>query len=210
MSQLGKLVLVVGFAVSASAVAADQPKGDYSALRPSLESSIEQPPEALGRGVLVDLTAKVKDIDMKKRLVTLEGPLGREVTVEVSPAAHNLRKVKVGDDVRIKYYEGAAVELLPPGDVVKRGTEERGGIVRAAPGETPGGIAARQVTRTVKILSVDPYKKTIAFRGEDGRYREVSMKQPHLQHYLSELQDGDTVQVVYTEALAVSLEPAQK
>jgi hypothetical protein len=143
-------------------------------------------------------------------LVTVEGPLGREVTVEVDPGAPNLRQVKAGDDVRIKYYEGAAVELLPPGDAAKLGTQQRGGLVRAAPGEKPGGVAAREVTRTVKILSVDPYKKTIAFRGEDGRYREVSMKQPHLQHYLKELRAGDTVQMVYTEALAVSVEPAPK
>ena len=52
------------------------------------------------------------------------------------------------------------------------------------------------------------------FRGEkntnrqgagDGRWREVSMERPDLEHHLEEIKDGDTLKVVFTEALAVSI-----
>ena len=46
--------------------------------------------------------------------------------------------------------------------------------------------------RTVNIVSVDPYKKTISFLGPENRLREVSVDTPELKHYLKELKDGDT------------------
>jgi hypothetical protein len=102
------------------------------------------------------------------------------------------------------------VDLVPPGEKPSLGVKVEEGGARAPLGKKPAGIVAREVTSTVKILDVDPYKKTIAFRGGDGRYREVSMKEPHLQHYLKELKPGDRVQVVYTEAVAVSVRPMKK
>jgi hypothetical protein len=76
----------------------------------------------------------------------------------------------------------------------------------ASAGATPG-TASRQMRSIVKILSVDPYKKAIAFRDPEGRYREVSVNSPSLRHFLDELKAGDTVRVTFTDALAVSLEP---
>jgi DNA invertase Pin-like site-specific DNA recombinase len=60
---------------------------------------------------------------------------------------------------------------------------------------------------TVKILVVDPYKKAIAFRDPEGRWREVSVDSPSLKHLLDDLKEGDTVRVTFTDALAVSLVP---
>ena len=87
-------------------------------------------------------------------------------------------------------------------------------LFHEAAGASPGhsspaqaGAVARQQHRTVKILVVDPYKKAIAFRDEQGRWREVHLDRPELEHYLKDLKEGDTVEVTFTEALAVSVEP---
>lgn len=200
----------VAMSVAASALAADKPKGEYPSMAPSAPSTIEQPPPFLGQGVLLDVTAKVKAVDLKHRLVTLVGPAGREVTVQAGKQVQNLGRVRVGDRVHVKYYVGSVVDLVPPGEKPSLGVKVEEGGARAPLGKKPAGIVAREVTSTVKILDVDPYKKTIAFRGGDGRYREVSMKEPHLQHYLKELKPGDRVQVVYTEAVAVSVRPTKK
>ena len=85
------------------------------------------------------------------------------------------------------------------GDVSDKDTAELG--------EKPAGVAAVQVRRTVKIITVDPYKKTISFMGPENRLREVSVDTPDLKRYLDELKDGDTVEVVYTEALAIAVTP---
>jgi hypothetical protein len=53
----------------------------------------------------------------------------------------------------------------------------------------------------------DPYKKAIAFRGMDGKYREVSLDAPHLEHWMDDLHQGDKVRVSYQEALAIMVEP---
>ncbi len=118
----------------------------------------------------------------------------------------NLDQVKKGDQVLVKYYQSMAVDVAAPGTegAAPAGTTRR---VTAEPGMTPAGAVGRQMHKTVKVLSVDPYKKAISFRDADGRWREVSMDRPELEHYLKEIKDGDTVEVTYTEALAVSVEP---
>ncbi len=60
---------------------------------------------------------------------------------------------------------------------------------------------------TVKILVVDPYKKAIAFRDPEGHWREVSVASPGLEHFLSDLEEVDTVKVTFTDAVAVPLVP---
>jgi hypothetical protein len=196
------LMICLGITV-ALPVLADAPKGDYSSLKP--RDQMEAPPAALGQGVLVEMTATVEDVDMASRLVTLKGPEGRMVTVQAGPEVKNLGQVKKGDQVKVSYYRAIAVDVVVPGAAPTAGTETAS--VRAEPGAKPAGAVGRQVRKTVKILSVDPYKKAISFRDADGRWREVSMDRPDLEHYLKELKDGDTAEVTYTEALAVAVEP---
>jgi len=196
------LMICLAFAVTLPATAADDPKGDYSSLHP--KDQMETAPTALGQGVLVELTAMVEDVDMASRMVTLKGPEGGLVTVQAGEDVKNLGQVKKGDQVNVSYYQSIAVDVIAPGAAPPRDDVETA-AVRAKPGAKPAGVVGRQERKTVKILSVDPYKKAISFRGEDGRYREVSMDAPHLEHYLKEIKDGDTVEVIYTEALAVAI-----
>jgi hypothetical protein len=200
MRSFKPLIVCLGFAVAMPALA-EEPKGDYSALRP--KSEMEAAPAALGQGLLVKMTGTIEDVDMASRLVTVKGPEGGMVTVQAGPEVKNLGEVKKGDQVTIGYYKSMAVDVIPDGTAPK--SSEETAKVAAEPGTKPGGAVARQERTTVKIASVDPIKKAISFYGRDGRWREVSMDRPNLQHYLTELKDGDTVEVVYTEALAVSI-----
>jgi hypothetical protein len=95
------------------------------------------------------------------------------------------------------------LDLVTPGSAPKHEVDT--GAVRAETGAKPAGAMGRQERKTVKIASVDPIKKAISFYDTDGRWREVSMDRPDLEHYLEEIEDGDTVDVVFTEALAVSI-----
>lgn len=166
-------------------------------------AEMEAAPAALGQGVLVEKTATVEAVDPASRYVTLKGPEGNLVTVQAGPEVTNLDKVKKGDQVNVKYYQAMAVDVVAPG--TETGTKTK--RVTAEPGMAPAGGVARQQTRKVEILSIDKYKKAIAFRDEQGRWREVHLDRPELEHYLTDLNEGDTVQVTFTEALAVSVEP---
>jgi hypothetical protein len=202
MRNFKPLLICLGVAITLPALAAGEPKGDYSSLNP--KDQMETAPMALGQGVLLELTATVEDVDMATRLVTLKGSEGGMVTVQAGDEVRNLGQVKKGDQVNISYYESMAVDVMAPGAAAPR-DDVTTAAVRAEAGAKPAGAVGRQERKTVKILSVDPYKKAISFRGEDGRYREVSMDAPHLERYLKELKDGDTVEMIYTEALAVAI-----
>jgi hypothetical protein len=173
-----------------------------------LSAQMQPAPAPVGEGQLIEVTAKVEDVDLQKRLITVKGPQGRVVVSKVDPAVDNLDKVKVGDEVEIKYYRAALqqAEKIDP-SAPRSGTVTESAAATGTVGDMPAGIAAREVRETVEILDVDPYKKAVAFRGMDGKYREISVDAPHLEHWLDDLKKGDKVRVAYQEALAIKVEP---
>ena len=157
---------------------------------------------------MIEATATVEDIDLEKRLITIKGPKGGVVTSQVGPEVKNLEQVKVGDKVHIKYYRAVLQKAEILGEDAKRGgSVTESAVATAVVGEMPAGIAGREVRETVEVLLVDPYKKAIAFRGMDGKYREISVDAPHLEHWLTDLKEGDKVRVVFREALAIYVQP---
>jgi len=191
MTHLKSLILSFGLVVALPVLAQMQPA-----------------PPPVGEGQLIEITATVEDIDVQKRLITVKGPQGRVVISKVDPKVENLDKVKVGDKVQVKYYRAALqeAEKLDP-NAERGGTVTESAAVTGTVGEKPAGIAGREVRETVEVLDVDPYKKAIAFRGMDGKFREVSVDAPHLEHWLDDLKKGDKVRVAYRESLAIMVEP---
>lgn len=174
----------------------------------AVSAQMRPAPPPVGEAQLIEITATVEDIDVEKRLITVKGPEGGVVVSKVDPKVPSLDNVKVGDEVHVKYYRAALqeAEKLDP-DAKRGGTVTKSAAAAAAVGEMPAGIAGREVKETVEVLLVDPYKKAIAFRGMDGKYREVSVDAPHLAHWLDDLKKGDKVRVAYQEALAIMVEP---
>lgn len=177
--------------------------GEYSSPRP--KSEMEDAPAAMSGAQSVEKTLTVQEVDQASRLIALKDPEGNMVTVKASDQVKNLGQIKPGDRVNVSYYQSMAVDLVLPGE--ERPTEVSTTQSSAKPGMAPAGTMTRQASKTVEILSVDPYKKAIAFRDVDGRWREVSVNKPELQHFLTDLKKGDKVQVTSTEALAVSVQP---
>jgi translation elongation factor P/translation initiation factor 5A len=204
--------------ILSAVLAASLPAGVFAA---GMEEEMHKPlqttervkpaPGQIDTGMLVEATATVEAVDMANRLVTLKGPEGHLVTIRAGEEVKNLPQVRVGDKVHIKYYQGTALNIhKPTKEQPKLGTTVSGGMTRTAPvGAKPAGKAERVVTRTVKIVEVDPYKKTISFTSPDKGYRTVSVKDSHLEHYLKELKEGDVVEVVSTESVAIAVEPAK-
>ena len=170
----------------------------------------EQPPAGINTAPLVEVTAKVTAIDMENRLVTIQGPEGNSVVIQVTDQVKNLPQAKVGDRVDIKYYRSAYVDIVKTDGKVNMATEVGAAQLGAATGQKPAGAIGVEVKRKAEVVFVDPYQKFISFRSPDRGLRKISLKEsPELQHYLQELKKGDVVEVTYTEALAISLEPAK-
>jgi len=186
--------------------ATDDPEMDKVDMTPEVRV---QPRAGIDKALLVEATATVTAVDMKNHLVTIQGPAGNSTIIRVTDQVKNLPQVKIGDEINITYYRSAVVNLVKTKGDVKLGTEVSGAKASAPAGEKPAGVIEMEVTRTVEVVFVDPYQKFISFRGPDIGLRRVTLEnRPDLQHYLDELKKGDIVEVTYTEALAISLEPA--
>src|SRR6267378_2425312 len=137
----------------------------------------------------VEVAAQVVAIDKATRTVTLKGPRGNIVDVVVVRALQSLtlalQKTKSG---------GAAISA----------TET---AVQAKPGQRPAAAAAREVTAIAKVTAVDRKASTISLRGPRGNTVTLDVQNPD---HFKVVKVGDEVQVVYTEAVAISVEPAAK
>jgi hypothetical protein len=178
------------------------------ALAVPLAACTRTPPEPVKVEESVSVSATVEAIDLANRLVTLSVPEGDAVTVEVSPEVRNLAQVKVGDQLTVTYYAAIAAEFKKPGEGAE-GVKEEVGAGRAAPGERPAGAVGRQVTATVVIESVDKETNTVSFRGPQGMLRTITVQDPDAQAFVKKLKMGDQVELTYTEAVAVAIEPAK-
>jgi len=153
-----------------------------------------------------EVTATVEAINLEKRVVTLKGPKGNLFDVKVGEQAKNLPQVKVGDLVTVKYYESLAVKVFKKGEAPRvEGVAE--GVTTAKPGEKPGGVVVSQVTVTATVEALDKKKRTATLKGSEGKSVTVKVKDPK---NMKNVKVGDEVVITYSEALAISVEPAKK
>jgi Cu/Ag efflux protein CusF len=142
----------------------------------------------------------VQKIDKDKRLVTIKGDRGLEFEAKVAPNV-SLDKVKVGDRVNAAYYEEVAVSLRKQGEQAPKTTQtvtER------------KGVTAEQTTITAKVVSVDTEKNEVTLKGPSGGTHALKVEDPDMQAQLGKIKPGDNVDVTYTQAIAVALEPMKK
>jgi len=185
-------VIVLGFSLAAIVLAEEK-----AAPKTAKPSGMKE------RTVKVEAT--VQAIDLPKRVVTLKGSKGNIFDLKVGEEAKNLPQVKVGDLVTVQYYESLAFQVIKAGQA---GVESSGsGVTRAKPGGKPGGVAANQVTVTASIEAIDAKNNYVTLKGSEGKTQEIKVQDPK---NLKNVKVGDQVVLTYTEALAVSVEPAKK
>jgi len=156
---------------------------------------------------LLEITATVGTVDLATRTVMVRDGADNEYTIEVDDAVRNLDQVEVGDEVVVSYYSALAAELKKPGEGVQ-GVQAEAAAGRAPIGERPGAAAGKRETATIVIESVDTEENTVTFTGPRG-LRTVLVESPAGQEFIKELKHGDEVEITYTEALAISVEPVR-
>jgi hypothetical protein len=169
------------------------------------------PPAPLDLEKTEQLTAVIDHIDRERRLVSLRTQDGGQLTVEAGPEVRNFDQLQVGDQVVTTYYEAIAAELRQrgKGDQQAEAPAEAVYALRSAPGERPGIAAGRVATVGIVIDSVDPSFHTITFTDATGMTRVIGVDDPAAQQFIAKLKKGDVVDVTYSEALAISVEPVK-
>jgi len=148
----------------------------------------------------VELTAIVTAIDQKTREVTLKKEDGTEVSFVASEDVKNLAQVQVGDTLHVVYGEALAYEVRKGGTTVAPATAIAGGAAEL--GQRPAGALARQTTATVVITAIDPKVPSVTFQGPAGNTRTIKVLHPEK---LEGVSVGDTVELTFTEALAIKV-----
>jgi hypothetical protein len=148
-------------------------------------------------------TATVEAIETASRTITLKKPDGTYVSVVAGPEVKRFAEVKVGQQVTARYYENVIVRVKAPGesDVVSgaRGTTPSEQVL-------PGGTKAKQLNITATITAIDMNTPSITFTGPNG-WKHVSKVQD--KEALAKVKVGDKVDITWTEAMLVSVEPGK-
>ena len=119
------------------------------------------------------------------------------------PEVKRFSEIKLGDKVNAKYYENVVIRLKRPGEAdvdTKTQSATSSGLA------LPGGTKATQRTVTATITAIDMNAPSITFAGPNN-WKYSSKVQDKAA--LSTVKVGDKVDILWTEALLVSLEPGK-
>jgi hypothetical protein len=158
---------------------------------------------AVGEADMVTVRGWIDAVDKTNRTVTLKGPRGGTVTLDVKDPK-KLDAVAVGDPVVAAFIEALALQVkkvpgATPGVSV---TEAR---VTSKPDETPAGAVGREVVVTATITAIDRKAQTVTIKGPRGNTETIKVKDAT---NLTGVEAGDVAELTYTQALAVTLDRA--
>src|SRR5262245_51773077 len=173
---------------------------------PVVAADVQEAPGKLSAQQAVTVTATVKDIDQKSRVVTLLGPDGQEIVFRAGPDVRNLAQVKRGDHVKATYYESLVVQLLKPGSA-KPGITTATDTDRAKLGEKPGAATAESTRVVATVVSVDKKNSTVTLRRPRGTEKTLPVRNPK---QLELIKKNDLVEVTYTEAIGIDVSTPEK
>jgi hypothetical protein len=151
----------------------------------------------VGEASMVTVRGWIDAVDKTNRTVTLKGPRGGTVTLDV-------KDPKKLDTVVAAFIEALALQVkkvpgATPGVSV---TEAR---MTSKPGETPAGAVGREVVVTATITAIDRKAQTVTIKGPRGNMETIKVKDAT---NLTGVEAGDMAELTYTQALAVTLDRA--
>jgi hypothetical protein len=167
--------------------------------KPEPAPALNEP--AVGEATVVMVRGWIDAVDTANRTVTLKGPRGGTVTLDVKDP-QKLDALKVGDPILASYVEALAVQVKKA-DTATPGVSIRESRVTSKPDETPGGAAAREIVMTGTLTAVDRKAQTVTIRGPRGNTETIKVKDPK---NLEGVNAGSMVELTYVQALAITLD----
>ena len=165
----------------------------------SLQAQADKPGAVAAEAV--EAVVVVRAVNYQARTVTLQGPRGNLVTMQVPPEAQNLDQVYAGAKFRVRYLQSLAVFISPVGGAPA--VDEASTMELAEKGATPGGVIVNVKQLQARVEEIDYAARTVALKGPEGNVVELAVDE-RVQR-LNEVKRGDIVVVRYTEALAMKM-----
>ena len=146
-------------------------------------------------------TMTIQQIDATSRLITFRNAKGEESTIYAGPDVKRFAELKVGQMVKISYYESTVYTVARADQ--KTSPLKEADAVTPGKGALPGGTIARQLTATVDVTAVDPAVPSITVRTAGGRTITRKVEDPK---NLAGVKVGDRIVITYTEAALIQVE----
>ena len=154
----------------------------------------------------VEASAEVVAIDKGTRTLSLKRPNGEVLEVIAGDEVRNFDRIKIGDMVVARYVASLALELRKTRTVAGEPVV-REDLAVAEQGESRGIKGSRTVTLVAEVVGLNPVASTITLKGPKGKVVTLDVQNPD---QFKVIKVGDQLDITYTEAVALSLEPVAK
>ena len=166
-----------------------------------------QEKKPLTMGQVVSVTTTVEAVDSANRIVTLKGPDGNMVAVQVPDSVKRFSEIKVGDKLTFKYSETLVLAVKKADPSAKLGTMTDTAVQRGT-GEKPSAVISQTTKAIVEVAAVDAKAPSITVRKADGSTLSARVEDAK---NLEGVNAGDHIVITYREAVALNVSaPAAK
>jgi Cu/Ag efflux protein CusF len=154
---------------------------------------------------IVDVKAKVQEIDKETRAITLKKENGGTLSIVAPETVRNFDQIEVNDIIHAKYYTLVEFQVVKEGSPVV-GSAVQETLSRAQLGDKPGAKLTRTVAVRANVTKVDPENKTITIQGKDNTL-ELNVENPE---HFKVVKVGDKIDALFTESIAISVAGSKK
>lgn len=175
---------------------------------PVTAEEAQKPTETGGRAVAMEIEAEVTAIDLKTREVSLRLPSNFVVTVVAPEKVIKLEDVSVGDRLVGTFFAALEAEVRTP---TAEETAEPWKVLEeesvSDEGAQPGIDSARLVRAVVTIEGMNRESGVVVVKDSRGKLHMIGDVAPEK---MTGVAIGQTAVIVFTEALALTLEKKPK
>ncbi len=172
------------------------------------QSSAQAAPKRAEHAQLTNVltaTAEVVAVNPTTRIIALRREDGSLFQVLAGQDVRNFAQITAGDMLRIQYRETLAASVRPAGETAMP-MEAGAAAVRAKPGAKPAFGVGAGVSVRCKVESIDRERDIVVCSLSSGEIIARRVVTPEGREFVKGLKIGDTVQLEYTEALAMSVD----
>lgn len=155
----------------------------------------------------VDTVATVHAVDAAEGLIAIDTPTGERAVLQIGSQVKNLSEVEAGDRLKIRHTRAMAAQVVKASQPAIISTTQDSKS-QFEPGEKPSTTTERETKALFHVDAIDTAANALLVTGPAGRQQLVQMNEPEMREYIRTLEAGDTVEVTFTEATAISIEPA--
>ena len=150
-------------------------------------------------------TAEVVAVNPTTRIIALRREDGSLFQVLAGQDVRNFAQITAGDKLRVQYRETLTASVQPAGESTMS-VEAGAAAVRAKPGAKPAFGVGAAISVRAKVESIDHERDIVVCSLSSGEIIARRIVTPEGREFVKGLKIGDTVQLEYSEALAMSVE----